>query len=95
MTNHKPGEQRADAHAQRDFDASDGKGHENADDASEENRQSQHDEVDTCAGSHVGADLRHRLFYDGFGADDAKQIAALQHDAGRDGDFLTAATHPS
>ena len=72
ITNHKPSQQRADASAQRDFDASDGKAHENANDAPEENRKSQHDKIDTCAGSDKGADLRHRPFHDGFGANDAK-----------------------
>ena len=49
MTDQKPGEQRADAGAQRNFDASDRKGHENANDAAEENRESQHDEIDRRA----------------------------------------------
>ena len=95
MPDQKSGEQRADAGAQRDFDASDRKGHENADDAAEENRKSQHDEIDRRARSDDGADRRGRFLHDGLRADDAKQVAALQHDPGRDRDLLTAAAHRS
>ena len=95
MTDQKSSEQRADARAQGDFDVADGKGHENANDAAEENCEPQHDEIDACAGSDDGANPRGRPLHDGLRADDAQQIAALQHDPGRDGDLLTAAAQLS
>ena len=46
MTDQKSSKERADTGAQRDLDASNREGDKDADDTAEEDRESQHDEVD-------------------------------------------------
>ena len=91
----EPGEQRADTGAQRNFHAFDRKAYEHADNAAEENRKSQHDEIGRRVRGNDDADGRGRVLYDGLRADDPKQVAALQHDPGRDRDLLATAAHRS
>ena len=77
ITHQKSSKQRSDARAQRNTNASDGKCNKNANDAAEEDRQSQDDKIDACAGGDGDADLRGRSLYDQLRADDAKDVAAL------------------
>jgi hypothetical protein len=91
----KSRKQRSDARTQRDFNTPDGKTDKNANDAAEEDRQPQNDKIDACVGADTGADIRGRSLYDKLRADDAKDVAALEDDAGCDRDFLTPAAQSS
>src|SRR6185437_16056733 len=82
ITDQKSCQQRADARAQRELDATDRKTDENANDAAEEDREAQHNEIDAGTRRDHDADAFGRVLHDGFRSDDAKQVAALQDDAG-------------
>src|SRR5215203_3905329 len=95
MTDQEPGEQRADAGAQRNPHAPNRKGYEHADNAAEEDRESQHHKIDRRARGNDGADVRGRVLHSGLRADHPKQVAALQYDPGYDWDLLATAAHRS
>jgi hypothetical protein len=85
ITNQESSEQRTDARARRDLDAANGKGHENANEAAEEDREPQHHEINAGAGPNDDTDPLARLLHDRFRTNDPKQIATLQDDTGPTG----------
>src|SRR5215217_5550827 len=76
--------------AQGDLDPSDREGEKHADDPAEEDCEAHHHEVDGRARRDNDADVRGRPLHDGLRANDAKQVATLQHELGRDRQVLGA-----
>jgi hypothetical protein len=85
MTDKKAGEQRAHARAQRYFNAANREGQEHTDKAAQEDRETEHDEINRRARGDNDAYVRGRLLHHGFRSDDPKKVSALQHDSGATG----------
>jgi hypothetical protein len=67
-----PDEQRSDAHAQRDPDAANGETYKGPNEATEEYREPQHDEIDARAGRNDNPDALGRVLHDWFRANHAE-----------------------
>jgi len=91
ITDQQSGEQHSHARAQRNGDAANGKGRENADQSTQEDRRAEHDEIDTRTRPNGGTDFCGCRPYQRIRADDAQNVATLQRDIGCDGNLLLTA----
>ena len=95
VTDHKARQQRTHARTQRQANASDSEGCESANRATNKDREPQHHEIDGQIGGNDRTNYRSRSLHSWLWANNAQQIAALQHNACGDRDLLTTTAQRS